>query len=91
LKNAFPADFFAYKKLARHVEVKVAVDMVLHGHTRYQVVVMDRPVCGRLSDMGNLSTCDKLLQRMLENTGSTLTVIEHDGKRVTYPKKEMPR
>jgi hypothetical protein len=91
LKTAFPTDFFTYKSLAKHVEVKIAIDMLLHGHTTHQVVVMDRPVCGRLSDLGSRATCDKLLHRLLENTGSRLTVIEHDGRRVTYPKKDRPR
>ncbi|GAA1985515.1 hypothetical protein GCM10009754_73920 [Amycolatopsis minnesotensis] len=75
--------------LAHHAEVKVAVNALLSGQPDHQVMVIDRPVCGRFPPrLNNRRYCDELLQELYRDTPKTLTVVERDGQRVTYPKKD---
>ncbi|WP_447004274.1 DddA-like double-stranded DNA deaminase toxin [Saccharothrix isguenensis] len=71
------------QSLATHVEVKLAVRMRQEKRLN-ETVIIDRQVCGRRPHDMHLSvTCDKRLKNIL-SPGSTLTVIERDGTRVTY-------
>jgi hypothetical protein len=70
-------------RLARHIEVKLAVRM-REEQRPHETVVIDREVCGRTAaDEHEPLTCDKILKYFLP-TGSTLTVVETDGTRITY-------
>lgn len=70
-------------RLARHVEVKLAMRMREEGR-RHETVVIDRKVCGRRPyDRTAPLTCDKMLKFFLP-PGATLTIVEDDGTRVTY-------
>ncbi|MFC6092443.1 DddA-like double-stranded DNA deaminase toxin [Saccharothrix lopnurensis] len=78
-----PADWPELSVLARHVEVKIAFRL-LDRPPGDEVVVMGRKVCGRDPiTAGYPYTCDKLLPFLLQE-GTTLTVVEDDGTRVTY-------
>lgn len=60
----------AVTRLARHVEVKVAVAMREQG-LRDETVVIDRQICGtRPFDQAQPFTCDKYLARLLPPGGA---------------------
>jgi hypothetical protein len=83
LRDAFPTASPSLYALSRHVEIQLAV----RSHEQPfedEVLVIDRKVCGR--DPSNRDwryNCDKYLPAVLAE-GRTMTVVEHDGARVTY-------
>lgn len=83
IRGHLPPQLHGAVSLARHVEVKVAMQMRECGAT-HEVVVIDKEVCGRTPRTADwIYTCDKYLPFFLP-MGTTLTVIEHDGTRVDY-------
>ncbi|WP_167344564.1 DddA-like double-stranded DNA deaminase toxin [Amycolatopsis thermoflava] len=77
----------AVTRLARHVEVKVAVAMREQG-LRDETVVIDRQICGtRPFDQAQPFTCDKYLARFLP-PGARLRVVQADGTVATYTGKD---
>ncbi|WP_367136705.1 DddA-like double-stranded DNA deaminase toxin [Saccharothrix sp. HUAS TT1] len=83
LKREFPGKGPALAVLAKHVEIKIAIRLLGKPPT-HEVVVMDRVVCGRDPKTARYRyTCDGYLPAVLEE-GTTLTVVEPDGTRVTY-------
>jgi len=78
-----PPVFRPAARLATHIEVKLAMRMREEDRD-HETVVIDRPVCGRQSfKQAERFTCDKMLRWFL-SPGARLTVIEHDGTRITY-------
>jgi hypothetical protein len=70
-------------QLARHVEIKLAIRM-REQRRLHETVIIDREVRGRRPhDSTEPFTRDTMLSKFLP-PGATLTVIEHDGTRVTY-------
>lgn len=77
----------AVTRLARHVEVKVAVAMRERG-LQDETMVIDRQVCGtRPFDQAQPYTCDKYLARFLP-PGARLRVVQADGTVSTYSGEE---
>jgi hypothetical protein len=93
LRRAFPDAEPGLLALARHAEVQLAFrlrDRAISDDV-HEVVVIDRTVCGRDARTRNYDyTCDRLLPFVLD-AGATLTVVEHDGTRVTYRGREPRR
>ncbi|GDY33769.1 hypothetical protein GTS_54020 [Gandjariella thermophila] len=86
LRETFPDKGPGLAVLSRHVEIQLAVRL-RHRPTNevvHEVLVIDRVVCGRdPRTQGREYTCDTVLPFVLDE-GATLTVVEHDGARVTY-------
>jgi hypothetical protein len=81
--NELPPRQRRAKRLATHVEVKVAVAMRREALTD-ETVVIDRQVCGtRDYDRDDPLTCDRYLSRLLP-PGARLHVVEPDGTIRTY-------
>lgn len=90
LRSTFPDDPGIWA-LSRHVEIKVAVEMMDRQPTD-EVLVIDRAVCGRERGISatelarwndERATCDQLLPFIIKKDAS-LTVVERDGRRVRY-------
>jgi hypothetical protein len=83
LRRTLPNQPPSLYALSRHVEVQLAI----RSHERpfdNEVLVIDRQVCGRdLRTRLRDYTCDVYLPHILA-PGAALTVVEHDGTRVTY-------
>lgn len=83
LRETFPDERRSLYELSRHVEIQLAI----RSHQQpfgHEVLVIDRKVCGRDPANRNWTySCDKYLPAILAE-GTTLTVVEHDGTRVTY-------
>jgi len=90
LRHTFPQAEPGLLAMARHAEVQLALrlrDRPTEDDV-HEVVVIDRTVCGRDARTRNYDyTCDRLLPFVLD-AGATLTVVEHDGTRVTYRGKD---
>jgi hypothetical protein len=83
LRARFPNAHPAVYELSRHVEIQLAVRSH-HQRFEHEVLVIDRRVCGRdVDSRGYRYTCDLALPHVLAD-GAKLTVVEHDGTRVTY-------
>ncbi|WP_084792088.1 DddA-like double-stranded DNA deaminase toxin [Actinopolyspora mortivallis] len=94
LQARFPDDPGVWA-LARHAEVKVAVEM-LDNSPGDEVFVLDREVCGRERNLSDeqrrrlddeRATCDQLLPFILK-AGASLTAVEHDSERARYVGRE---